>query len=175
MTDLPTDIENQTPRVSSHQLHEDINPDEWTEQIETLIARWKNQVDKLSHVHQESGYIVKTRFYRLMIPSIIIPFIMTLVSQNLYQGTNDSAHIIDGVMFMLTSALSSLVMFFSYGQLYEQHFQFSARYSDLVTRIDSELARRRKFRTPSDVFITEIKCRIENLNDSAPEIPGHWC
>jgi hypothetical protein len=69
------DIENQL-------THND-NADEWTEQIENLVSRWKNQVDKLSHIHQESGYIVKTRFYRLMIPSILIPFIMVMISQNL--------------------------------------------------------------------------------------------
>jgi len=175
------DIETPSPRTSSQQNsltnndHTHSNPDEWTEQIEQLVSRWKNQVEKLSHVHQESGYILKTRYYRLIIPSIILPFIMTLVSQNIYAGDNDTSHIIEGTAFMVTSALSALTLFFNYGQLYEQHFQFSARYSDIITRIDFELARRRKFRTPSDVFITELKCKIESLNDGAPSLPGNWC
>lgn len=148
---------------------------EWTTDIEELIKRWKDQIEKLAHVHQESGYINKTRYYRLAIPSILIPFVMTLVSQNLYTGTNDTSHIVDGVMFMLTSILSSLSLFFNYNQMSESHFQISARYTDITNRIDSELARRRKFRTPSDVLITELKCRIESLNDAGPNLPGNWC
>jgi hypothetical protein len=148
---------------------------DWTKDIEELIKRWKDQTEKLSHVHQESGYINRTRYYRLAIPSILLPFVMTLVSQNLYSGTNDPAHIVDGVMFMTTSILSALVLFFNYNQVSEEHFQTSARYTDISNRIDSELARRRRFRTPSDVFITELKGRIESLGDNAPQLPGNWC
>lgn len=148
---------------------------DWTTDIEGLIIRWKDQTEKLSNIHQESGYINRTRYYRIAIPSIMIPFVMTLVSQNLYTGTNDPAHIVDGVMFMITSALSALGLFFNYNQISEEHFQVSARYNDISNRIDSELARRRKFRTPSDVFITELKSKIESLGDNAPQLPGDWC
>lgn len=149
--------------------------DEWTKEIEELIKRWKDQIEKLSHVHQESGYINRTRYYRYALPSIILPFIMTLVSQNLYNGTNDVSHIIDGVAFMFTSILSALGLFFNYNQLSESHFQTSSRYTDISNRIDSELARKSKFRTPSDVFITELKCKIESLGEGAPTLPGQWC
>lgn len=148
---------------------------DWTSDIEELIKRWKDQTEKLAHIHQESGYINKTRYYRLAIPSILLPFIMTLVSQNLYTGTNDTSHIIDGAMFMTSSILSALTLFFNYSQISEEHFQISSRYTDISNRIDSELARKRKFRTPSDVFITELKSRIENLGESSPPLPGNWC
>jgi hypothetical protein len=78
-------------------------------------------------------------------------------------------------MFMVTSILSALGLFFNYGQISEEHFQTSTKYTDISNRIDSELARRRKFRTPSDVFITELKGRIESLGDNAPQLPGNWC
>jgi hypothetical protein len=167
-TDEISDIENQISSIGN-------DSDEWTSEIEELIKHWKTQTEKLSHIHQESGYINKTRYYRLAIPSILIPFVMTLVSQVLYTGTNDPAHIVDGVMFMTTSILSALTMFFNYNQISEIHFQTSARYTDIINRIDSELARRRKFRTPSDVLITELKCRIESLVGNAPQLPGNWC
>jgi hypothetical protein len=158
------------PQIQPNQGHSD-----WTTDIEELIKRWKDQTEKLSHVHQESGYINRTRFYRIAIPSILVPFVMTLVSQNLYTGSNDPAHIVDGVMFMTTSILSAFGLFFNYGQTSEEHFQTSARYTDISNRIDSELARRRRFRSPSDVFITELKGRIESLGDNSPALPGNWC
>jgi hypothetical protein len=167
------DIENQIKECSEKSIGS--NADEWTSDIEILISKWKEQIEKLSHIHQESAYITKTRYYRLAIPSIIIPFVMTLVSQNLYTDNANPGHIVDGVAFMLTSVLSGLTVFLRYGQTYEEHFQTSTRYVDIVNRIDSELARKRKFRTPSDVFITEMKCKIDFLNEDAPDLPGNWC
>lgn len=168
-----SDIERQIPihRVSSLvQI-----PDEWTIDIEILIKKWKDQIEKLSHVHQESGYINRTRYYRLAIPSIIIPFAMSVVSQDMCKNSAYPAYIVNSVMFMTTSILSAFGLFFSYNQLSEAHFQTSNRYTDISNRIDSELAIRRKFRTPSDVFITELKCRIESLGENAPQLPGFWC
>lgn len=161
-------------RISDQEIHSHGHSD-WTSEIEELVKRWKDQTEKLAHVHQESGYINRTRYYRIAIPSIMLPFIMTLVSQNLYNGTNDPSHIIDGVAFMLTSILSSLSLFFNHNQISEEHFQTSSRYTDISNRIESELARRRRYRTPSDVFITELKGRIESLGDNAPTLPGNWC
>jgi len=174
--DRTSDLENQLSAVDGKaKTKPRDNSDEWTTEIEALIKHWKDQTEKLAHVHQESGYINKTRYYRLAIPSIILPFVMTIVSQNLYSGPNDSSHIVDGVAFMVTSILSALSMFFNYNQICEEHFQTSARYTDISNRIDSELARRRKFRTPSDVFITELKVRIESLGENSCEMPGYWC
>ena len=173
ITGVTHDIENQLHTPQSIIERRD-RSNEWTDEIETLITRWKDQVEKLSYIHQEAGYIVKTRFYRFAIPSILIPFIMTFVSQLLPQDGN-LQRILDGAMFMATSGCSAFLTFFNYGELAEQHFQYSARYNDIVTRIESELARRRKFRIPSDVFLTELKCRIESLNDGSPCMPGHWC
>lgn len=172
-TNTEDDIEKQICTKKNREYVD--NSDEWTPEIEELIKHWKDQTEKLSHVHQESGYINKTRYYRLAIPSILLPFIMTIVSQNLYTGANDPAHIVDGVMFGVTSILSALTMFFNYNQICEEHFQISARYTEISNRIDSELARRSKFRTPSDVFITELKTKIESLGDLSPNLPGTWC
>jgi len=162
-----------TPDIENQCHNRDIS-NEWTDELESLITRWKDQVEKLAYVHQEAGYVVKTRFYRFAIPSILVPFVMTFVSQIIPQD-GELQRVLNGAMFMATSGFSAFLTFFTYGQLYEQHFQYSVRYNEVVTRIESELARRRKFRTPSDVFITEIKGKIEALNDNSPEMPGHWC
>lgn len=141
----------------------------WSNEIEELLARWKIQVEKLSFLHDESGYLIKARYYRLVIPATLIPFVMTFLSQILPNDEITTATI--GVMFMITSIMTGLQTLFSYGQLYEKHFQYSSRYSDIVNRIDTELSRQRKYRVPSDVFVMEVKCKIDNLNDTSPELP----
>ncbi len=152
-----------------------LNPREepWTDETEQLVRRWAQQMEALSELHDNAGYLVKTRYYRLAIPGILIPFVMGFVSQVLPEG--QTATITDGAMFMVTSGLVGLQALFGYGQLYEQHFFYSSHYSNIVSRIESELSRRRKFRTPADVFITELKCTINNLNDNAPELPMGCC
>jgi hypothetical protein len=172
-SNLVGDIENQL-HTSHSVIERQEQSNEWTDAIENLITRWKDQVEKLSYVHQEAGYIVKTRFYRFAIPSILIPFIMIFVSQ-IVPSEGNILRILDGAMFLTTSGCSAFLTFSNYGTLSEQHFQYSARYNDIVTRIESELVKRRKYRTPTDVFITELKCRIESLNDNAPIMPGEWC
>jgi hypothetical protein len=182
VSSIEDDIESQLippPRPKTRSFENQDSSDEWTTEIEELIKHWKDQTEKLAHVHQQSSNITKIRYYRLAIPSIVIPFLMTFISQNLCTNiecdTITTSHIVDGLAFMLTSILSALCLFFNYSQTTEEHFQVSARYTDISNRIDSELARRRKFRTPSDVFITEIKCQIENLGENAPMLPGNWC
>lgn len=170
---------------------------EWTQEIENLLIRWRDEVKTLSEIHLTSGYINKYRYYRIAIPSTLLPFIMTFISQVVHNrntlldytkniddvgninGTitsvNGPTNIIDGVAFMVTSILSALNLFFNYNKLSEEHFQTSARYNDIVNRIDSEIARLPKFRTPPDVIVTELKCLIESLTHNSPELPGNWC
>ena len=144
----------------------------WTDSIEFLLTDWKEDLDKLSELHEYAGYIVKSRYYRLAIPGIAIPLVMGFISQTLPEG--QPAIISNGVVFMVSGILSGLQTLFNYGQLYEEHFQYSSRFSDIVKRIDSELARKRKFRTPADVFLTEVKCKIEYLTEGSPEMPMNF-
>jgi uncharacterized SAM-dependent methyltransferase len=74
-------------------------------------------------------------------------------------------------MLMITSILSGLNTLFGYGHLYEKHFSFSARFTDLSGRIESVLSSKRKYRLPVDIFVTEIKCNLDSLNENAPKIP----
>ena len=145
----------------------------WTDEIEQLVRRWAHQMNSLSELHDNAGYITKSRFMRLAIPSVIVPFAMGFISQ-VTPDTKRSS-IVDGFMFMLTSGISGLSALFNYGQRYEQHFSYSSNYSNISSRIESELSRKRKYRIPAEIFITELKCTINNLNDQAPELPMGCC
>ena len=145
----------------------------WSYKIEELLRKWKYHVEKMAEIHDNAGYLIKTRYYRISIPTIVIPFLMTFLSQAIPEGK--ALTITNGVMFLLTSAFSGLRDLFGYAQLYEKHFSYSAKYSDISTKIDSELYRKKAFRIPADVLITEIKCKIDNLTDNAPELPMEYC
>lgn len=146
----------------------------WTKETEKMLSRWRLQIDKLVNMQEASGYYIKKWYRRLSIPAIIIPFMMTFITQVI--PTNDEISkqvviIIGGVFFMITSSLTGLLAFYNYGQLYEKHFSYAARYDDLSGRIESVLTSGRKYRIPVDVFTTEIKCKLDSLNENSPKIP----
>ena len=156
----------------------------WSELVEELLEKWKRRVQKLSDIHDEAGYIIKSRYYKLAVPSVIIPFTMGFVSQvvpttNVCHENNSTVispeTIVDGAMFMITGVINGLIVVFGYGELYEKHFQYSARYASIVNRIDSELSKRRQFRGPASVFLAEIKCEIDSLGDNSPDMPLFCC
>ena len=53
--------------------------DRWTEEIENLLQEWKTKTEKLSDLHDQAGYIVKSRHYIITIPSIVIPLLFGFV------------------------------------------------------------------------------------------------
>lgn len=146
----------------------------WSDQSETLLRKWKDQIDKLSELQEMSGYYIRHRYRCLTIPTIMIPFVMTFLSQTVPKtdpATAQAITITNGVMFMLTSCLVGVHALYGYGQLFEKHFSFSARYHDLSSRIESVLSSEREFRPRSTLFIKEIKCGIDNFAECSPKIP----
>ena len=145
----------------------------WTDELESLLAKWRARCEALSEIHDSSGYITKARHYRIALPVIIIPFLMTFISQTFGEGPD--VNIVNGIMYMIISGLAGLQTFFAYGPLYEEHFGYSKRYTDIGSRIESELARKREFRISADEFVTKIKSQIEHLGDTSPELPMDCC
>ena len=148
----------------------------WTDEIEVLLKEWKTKTEKLSDLHDQAGYIVKSRYYIITIPSIIIPLVVGFVTQVIPEADLDDCNKpvterINSAVLMFSGILNGLMALFDYSGLYEKHFQTSARYNDITNRIESELARKKKYRVPPDVFTTEMKCQIDNVNDSGPEMP----
>ena len=74
-------------------------------------------------------------------------------------------------MFGLITFFTGIYAWLDLGNQYALHFQYSARYYELVIFMDAELSRKRKYRRVSDTFITELRCKIDNLNTTAPDLP----
>jgi len=51
------------------------------------------------------------------------------------------------------------------------HFNFSARYADIVSDIELELVKSRDFRVQLDVFSTRVHMSVDNLSNTEPVLP----
>ena len=56
------------------------------------------------------------------------------------------------------------------GQNYAENSQYSARYADIATKIEAEMAKTKTFRTVADLFIAEIRYNMSGLKNNAPPV-----
>ena len=141
----------------------------WTDDIEDLIKHWRSHAIKMSEMHENAAYYVKGKHNMFGLPPIILPLSMTFISQIIPE--EHTSTIVNGAMFLLSGLSGAVYKWLNLGEKYALHFQYSARYDDIITAIDTELSRQKKFRRPADVFVTEIRCKIDNLNHTSPEFP----
>ena len=139
----------------------------WTNKLENLVKKWRFHSIKLSELHEKAAYSIRMKHNVFGLPPVFIPLIMTFVSQIV---PRDKA-IVSGAMFLVSGLSGAVYKWLNLGEQYTLHFQYSARYDDIVTAIDSELSRQPKFRRAADAFVTEIRSKIDHLNQTSPDFP----
>lgn len=148
---------------------------EWTNKIKDLVLKWRRHVIEMSELHEEAGYRIKAKHNLIGIPTVIIPLIMTILQgaiDNTYsEESMRQLNIVNSVMYGITTAFSGIYSWLDLGNQYSLHFQYSARYYELVIKIDQELTYQK---TPIDVFLTELRVQIDNLNLTAPDMPVNF-
>lgn len=140
----------------------------WDTPQENLIGRWRDASDSLAAAHEGRAAVCKRKSVWYGLPGLMIPTLMAPLSTVL----KDSEWIayVETAAFMTTAAASAMVQFFDFSGKAEKHFAFAARYADLVTDIDQELAKPRRFRQQVDTFSLKIKMMYDALNRAAPDL-----
>jgi hypothetical protein len=151
-------------------LFEDTEREEepWDTSTEDLINRWRESCVSLAASHEQSARKCKRKHVFYGLPSLMIPMVMTPLSAAL--SDQDWISYVEMSAFMCTGITSAMVQFFNFSGKSERHFSFSARYADLVTDIDQELAKPRSFRQQVDTFSLKVKMMYDALNRSAPDL-----
>ena len=148
----------------------------WSQEIEDFMVEWKNMCKLKSNLHSKAGYIYKKKNAQWGLPTILIPISMSpisiMIGHDACINELNWQTIFNSCAFLISGIFSGVYSFFKYGEKMEQFFNFSARYYDVVTEIEAELIKERKFRVPADVFITRIKMLIDNLFKTEPIIPS---
>lgn len=152
--------------------------DPWTSSINEYVIDIKNLSSKKSKQHELSGHYFRKMEIRWVLPSILVPTVfgpIVLLIGNIEKDSDDMVTITDYVSttgFILTSVLNSISNFYRYGNRSQDHYMYSAKYSDIVTDIEAELIKKKKYRTNADVFVTTVKMRLDHLTFGEPVIPS---
>jgi hypothetical protein len=134
--------------------------------MHAMIALCRNK----SSQHENAGYTFKKKNTYWGLPLVILPVIMSPVSL-MVDSDKEVSKYINAVAFMITGIVGGVYSFFKFGEQMSNHFNFSARYADIVSDIELELVKGRDFRTQLDVFYTRIHMLVDNLSATEPVIP----
>ena len=151
-------------------LKEDVPREEepWLDDHEALIHQWRQTSDTLSKKHEDAGYAAKRKHTRFGLPAMLIPMVMAPMTPLF--SSHWSTVYVESVGFVLSAVASGMVQFFNFAGKSERHFNFSARYADLVTDIEQELAKPRQYRQQVDTFSLRVKMMFDALNRHAPTL-----
>lgn len=146
----------------------------WNQELETRLQSWSNQAKESQRAHNKAGHGLK-RKYRLFTFIIIMWSSVILITNGLLSCTDEvySQMItlsVNAVGIFLNGMFSSL----NIGYTYRLHFEYEAKFFDLVEDLEHTLIREREFRMPADALMTEVRERRKKLA-LAPEMPSGRC
>lgn len=139
----------------------------WLKESEALLKTWRAEAVASSSKHLSLARWCRSRHIGMSIAGMLIPGIMTPMS--VLTRSIPNASYVEMVAFAATGVLNSVSAVMDYGARSERHYSYSGRYADLVTDIDQELAKPRRFRQPVDTFTLHTKMIYDTLNLTAPD------
>ena len=139
----------------------------WNDRTEMYI--WGKQKDAIRESKKQKNEGDKNRqmFYIISIPSIVISAVMTFVVAIIDEEEN---RWVPPFFFMALTILSSITALMNYGEKYGTNYAFSKDYQTIVSMIQLEMTRKASFRRSADLFMNEIRLRMEFLNRESPNI-----
>lgn len=149
----------------------DVRIDEpWDNRIELYISKIRKNAYENALKHEEAGYHFKKRKTWFGLPTTIIPLVMAPIT--LVLGNEHPYALLISAAALLVSGLSSGIYdFFSYGEQTSDNFNSNTNWTILVSEIDCEFAKDRKFRQPADVFMSRVQMKFDALAMTAPVLP----
>jgi len=146
----------------------------WSDSIEALLKETQADLGTRAKRHDEAGYYYKTMDTRYGYVGTIFAAIMGYVSVLLDPCDDDiTVKVINVCSYSAIAFFTGTAQYFKYSTKSQQHFDISSRFSDIITDIKTELAKRPRFRTPADTFLERVQIRVDNLTSCAPVVPKH--
>ena len=166
---------NDSPSSSSEEY---AIADPWTSKINRFLIKLEQDASIKRDLHDLSGHHFRKLEIRWSLPSVAIPSIFApltllvgLIDPNRNNDSPQASEYVATLGFILTAICNSVDNFFRFGNRSARHHLYSAKYSDIVTDIQSEIVKKAKFRINADVFLTAMKMKYDNLVFGEPVIP----
>jgi hypothetical protein len=145
------------------------NPDRmellWESREEDLLLEWGAICKSKSIQHDTQGKTNKMRFGVFGVPSVLIPIVLGGLS-----SVAPSNSLIYSLGMMGSGLFSGVNMFFNFSKKAQQHFEYSGKFAELATEIETELCKPKKHRIACDIYLERIKISFNALCSQSPPL-----
>ena len=142
-----------------------IKPMMWTKSVENIIKEWYLGSSIKSHKHARSNIKFNRMFNFLGIINIIIPLVSVFILS--LTDCNDIFYL---STLLLSSIVSSIVIFIDPSKKANEHKNFMNKYNELINDINSELVKPLFYRISAELFMQKTLHRYNHLNSIAPVV-----
>lgn len=113
----------------------------WSNRNEEYLRNIIYECNKKADQHERAGYLFKAKNTYWGLPLVLLPTIMSPISI-LIENNEDVSKYINAFAFLTTGVIGGVYSFFKFGEKMSEHFNMSARYTDVKTDIELELVKK---------------------------------
>ena len=137
----------------------------WEQREENILIGWRNDCKIRCDQQKLCGKRERMKYVFFGIPTMVVPIILGGISPII--PCNSLGY---SLGMMSSGIISGISIFFNFGKKTQEHFEFSSRFFELMTDIDSELCKPKQHRMACDVYIEKIKQRYNTLVSNSPDV-----
>ena len=153
-------------RLSTPTSSED-NPERhemlWKPRTEYYIEVVRDGAKVQSAKHERAAWRARRLYQLFGLPAVLIPLAGSVAAHFLPKAAVSA-------MLLASGICAGVNGFLNYGQKSQLHFEYSARWAELGSTIDFELAKGRADRTAADVFLERLRNTTSSLRAAEPPV-----
>lgn len=171
----PTDRIEPVHRSGTPSVHEHDIGFEWNDEHENLLQKWRGRTSYYGKLHEMAGEMYEVWNSRISLPTKILFSVISLTEfSQLSNDGNDG----NGWNFYFCAFVALIGLIFSIARDYLgwqqralKHCNSSVAYDKLTMDIEMELCHAREKRTNVRAFMRNMKTRMQDLKETAPDVP----
>jgi hypothetical protein len=137
----------------------------WESRQEQLLKQWCSDCKTRGAQHDAQGKRNKRKFAIFGIPSVLMPIVLGGVS-----GVVQYNSLIYSLGMMSSGLFSGVNLFFNFSKKTQLHFEYSNKFNELSTEIETELCKPRRHRIACDVYLERTRMSFNYLCCQAPNL-----
>jgi hypothetical protein len=154
-------------RLSTPTSSSEDNPERqemlWRPRTEHHTKVVRDAAKAQSGKHERAAWRARRLYQLFGLPTVIIPLAGSVAAQFLPEAAVSA-------MLLASGICAGINAFLNYGQKAQMHFEYSARWADLGSNVDFELAKGRADRTAADVFLERLRNLSAALRAAEPPV-----
>ena len=135
----------------------------WRSRAEELVLRTQVDANEAAATHGKAARKARLMYQSLGLPTVLIPLAGSVAAQFLPEAAVTT-------MMVASGLCAGVNAFLDYGAKSQRHFEYNARWMELASSIEFEMAKGRADRCAADVFLERLRNRTAALRAAEPAV-----